>query len=79
MEKVNLTVIDKNPDIKNFVYPGVPKEEVENIKKGFKSDRVVEFTYDEGQVIISTSEIHTLVFSDYLSIEQMDMPSEEQE
>lgn len=79
MDKLNLTVIDKNPDIKNFVYPGVPEELVEGIKTSFKSNNTIEFVYDEGQVIIATSEIHTLVFSDYLSIEQMENPSEEQE
>lgn len=79
MEKLNLTLIDKNPDIKNFVYPGVPKELVESIKKSFQDSRVIEFTYDEGYVLVATSEIHSLVFSDYISMEDLESPVEEQE
>lgn len=79
-EKFNLTVIDKNPEIKNFVYPGVPKSWVDKAKHDFKHESpVLEFIYDEGEVLISTSEIHTLVVSSYVSIEEMENPIPEEE
>lgn len=78
MEKLNLTIIDKNPDIKNFIYAGVPADSMEGIKKSFKEERTIDFMYDEGWVIVACSEIHTLVFSDYISMEEMENPSEEQ-
>ena len=77
--KVNLTVIDKNPDIKNFVYPGLNEECVKLVKNGFlEGSRVIEFTYDEGFVMISTSEIHSIVVSDYISNEDIEEPPVEE-
>jgi hypothetical protein len=78
MEKVNLTIIDKNPDIKNFIYAGVPAVAIDGIKQSFKEGQTIEFIYDEGQVIVACSEVHTLVFSEYISMEEMENPSEEQ-
>lgn len=79
MEKFNLTLIDKNPDIKNFVYPGLTADVVQFVKDSFFSGKnVIQFTYDEGFVMVSTSEIHSLVISDYVSAEDIEDPTEEE-
>jgi hypothetical protein len=79
MEKFNLTIIDKNPDIKNFLYPGVSSECVEMVRRTFsEGGKVIEFTYDEGRVMVSSSEIHSIVFSDYVSAEEMEEPQGEE-
>jgi hypothetical protein len=76
--KFNLTVIDKNPDIKNFVYAGVPHSFVDKVKTDFKNQNpVIEFIYDEGEVLISLSEIHSIVVSEYISAREMEEPIEE--
>ena len=76
--KFNLTIIDKNPDIKNFIYPGVSHAFVDQVKKDFKNQNpVIEFSYDEGEVLVSLSEIHSIVVSEYVSAEDMENPVEE--
>jgi len=64
--KYNLTIVDKNPDIKNFIYAGVSESCLLQVKEDFKNKNpVLHFKYDEGEVLVSVSEIHSLVISDY--------------
>lgn len=75
--KFNLTIIDKNPEIKNFIYPGVSGSDIDRVKNDLKKQHaVIEFLYDEGEVLFFVSEIHSIVISDYLSAQEMDEPFE---
>jgi hypothetical protein len=77
-KKYNLTIIDKNPDIKNFIYAGVTKLWVDKVEEDFKNQKgVIHFEYDEGKVFVSISEIHSIVISDYISIQEMEEPVED--
>lgn len=78
-KKYNLTVIDRHPEIENFLYRGVSVGDKEEISNLFTSaqEKVIAFQYDDGEAWILKEVIHTLVFSDYVS-EQEDLDIEMQ-
>lgn len=69
--KYNLTIIDRQPQLENFVYRGVPKRDKEFISQCMlDNNRVLKFTYDEGEAVVVADMVHTLVFSDYMTEDQ---------
>lgn len=78
--KYNLTVIDRDPEVNNFVYHGLSLSEKVSVEHQFKTDfSYISFLYDEGEVLISKSVIHSLVFNDYATPEMMEEETEEEQ
>lgn len=67
--KFNMTIIDRDSTVENFLYRGVSGSDKTAIEQSFKdkNEVVIQFHYDEGDVLVSKEQIHTLVFSDYIS------------
>ena len=69
-KKYNLTVIDQIPEVSNFVYRGIVEAQKAQIEDHFHGGKTtLKFSYDEGEAHLKTANIHTMVFSDYLSLE----------
>lgn len=69
----NLTIIDKDPDVKNIIYMGITDDWKKKIFDDFLStSSALHFVYDLGEVLINKSTIHTIVFQEYESFEDME-------
>jgi len=69
-KKFNLTVIDEHPEISNFIYRGISEKEKDTVVLDFHAGKnAIFFSYDEGEAHIKTDNIHSMVFSDYMSVE----------
>ena len=67
--KFNMTVIDRDSSVENFLYRGVSESDKADIvdSLGNKERVAIHFHYDEGEVFITKEYVHTLVFSMYIS------------
>lgn len=70
-KRYNLTLVDRQPQVENFVYRGVSKRDKEHIEQQLQDNgRVLKFSYDGGFAIVVADMVHTAIFSDYMTEEQ---------
>lgn len=75
-EKFNLTIIDRHPQIENFLYRGVTLDDRNAIWSQFSSGLTyISFNYDDGSAWVSRDCIHSVVFTEYVS-EQEELEQE---
>ena len=77
--KFNLTIIDFDSTVENFLYRGVSKDDKEAISTAMLTQGVtiITFKYDEGEVFTRVEPIHSLVFSEYISEADEGTPEDE--
>jgi hypothetical protein len=80
-DKYNLVIVDKRPEVENFTYCGITKEDRKLIKAQMLeyTEKYLHFDYDEGEVIVVKDVIHSIVFTDYISSEEMEIGTVEDE
>jgi hypothetical protein len=82
-KKYNLTIIDQTPEVNNFVYRGISEADKAKIITEFhdwkKEDwGTLQFSYDEGEAHLKIANVHSMVFSDYVSQQEEDDPREDE-
>jgi len=79
-KKYNLTIIDQIPEVNNFLYRGISESDKAEIEKNFHSDAAtLKFHYDEGEAHLKISNIHSMVFAEYISAEAEEAAMAERE
>lgn len=70
----NLKIIDIDPSVNNFVYMGINEAVKNKIYVDFTSPSIsyLHFTYDLGEVLINKTTVHSLIFQEYESFEDME-------
>lgn len=80
-KKFNLTIVDKDAQVDNFLYRGVSEADRGRICAAYmgtgEATYVLSFAYDDGHVLTRIDSVHTLVFSDYMTEEDEVQPEEE--
>jgi len=74
-DKYNLVIVDKRPEIENFTYCGISKEDRKFLKNQMldSTENYLNFDYDEGEAIIVKDVIHSIVFTEYISAEEIEI------
>jgi len=72
--KYNLQIIDHDPGVKNITYMGITEDLKTKIQDDFVNEEVkfLHFVYDLGEVMVLKSTVHTLVFQEYVSFDEME-------
>lgn len=81
-KKYNLTIIDQTPEVNNFVYRGISGADKDKIIQEFhKPDAqgTLYFSYDEGEAHVKVANIHSMVFSEYMSLEDEEEATSDRE
>lgn len=67
-KKYNLTIVDKDPLHKNFVYRGLSEQAKLEVSSAFyDKSNCLRFVYDGAEAFIFKDNIHTIVFSQYMT------------
>jgi hypothetical protein len=80
-DKYNLVIVDKRPEVENFTYCGITKDDKKFVKEQMLdyTEKYLNFDYDEGEAIVVKDVIHSIVFTDYISAEEMEIGTVEDE
>jgi hypothetical protein len=80
-DKYNLVIIDKRPEVENFTYSGISKIDKKFIKEQMTNpkENYLWFNYDEGEAIVVKEVIHSIVFTQYASAEEIEIGTTEDE
>jgi hypothetical protein len=70
----NLQIVDRDPDLKNFVYMGINEAVKNKIYSDYANPEMLylHFRYDLGEVFVDKTTIHSLVFQEYESFDDME-------
>ena len=70
----NLQIIDRDPNVKNIEYMGINEAVKNKIYQDFINTEIsyLHFRYDLGEVLTSKEMVHSLIFQEYESFDDME-------